>query len=180
MALDYKNIKDRWEPWRSFQYSRRISVSDRQNTLEHQEHNQRTAQTCNQEVWRKTSEKRLTKSLHEITVLSLELEDFEITVLSPNASQFKNNLLPEGIIKNKRQHACAVFISISPNMAVSSYENWMRYLNNAKLEGNNCMRTSMYLLILTKPLGFPSVKGEFAKRAVAICCKYNNNYIPQH
>jgi hypothetical protein len=39
------------------------------------------------------------------------------------------------------------------------------------------MRTFMYLLILTNPLGFPSVKGEFAKRAVAICCKGNNDYI---
>lgn len=34
------------------------------------------------------------------------------------------------------------------------------------------MRTFMYLLILTKPLGFPSVKGEFANRAVAICLIY--------
>ena len=36
-------------------------------------------------------------------------------------------------------------------------------------KGDNCMKTFKYLLILTKPFGFPSVKGEFAKRAVAIC-----------
>jgi hypothetical protein len=35
----------------------------------------------------------------------------------------------------------------------------------------------MYLLILTNPLGFPFMKGEFAKRAIAICCEGNNNYI---
>jgi len=48
------------------------------------------------------------------------------------------------------------------------------------VKGNDCMRTSTYLLILTKPFGFPSLKGEFAKRAVAICHKDNTDYTTQH
>jgi len=33
------------------------------------------------------------------------------------------NILPKRIIKNKRQHACAVLISIGPNMAVPIMTN---------------------------------------------------------
>lgn len=48
------------------------------------------------------------------------------------------------------------------------------------VKGNDCMKTSMYLLMLTKPFGFPSLKGEFAKRAVAICHKDNTDYTTMH
>lgn len=45
-AINYKTIKDREKPGRSFQYSQHISLSDKQNTSGHQVHNQHTARTC--------------------------------------------------------------------------------------------------------------------------------------
>jgi len=56
--------------------------------------------------------------------------------MRPKIRIIKYNLLPERIIENKRQHACAVLIKISPNMTVSNLRKWdgIKYLNKAKLD----------------------------------------------